>query len=86
LLAGLSTAASDTRESWTEDILGKDVSVVRHDSGSSHYSWLKGALTFGVDVEVPINPHLSIVPEVRFHTYSLYGTVTRPKIAIRWTF
>jgi len=37
----------------------------------------------GVDAAVNLTRHLAIVPEVRFHVYSEYGAVTRPKVAVR---
>lgn len=85
-LAGLSSVTPEHHGTGYDEVLAKDGSVVRRESTSSSYSSRYGALTFGVDVAVAVNAHLSIVPEVRFHTYSEYGTITRSKVAIRWTF
>ena len=85
-LAGLSSAIPENHASGSDEILAQDGSVVRRESWNSSYSSRTGALTYGVDVAVAVNAHLSVVPELRFHTYSEYGTITRSKVAIRWTF
>jgi hypothetical protein len=85
-LAGLSSVIQESHGSGYTEFLAKDDSVVRRESWNSSYSSRYGALTFGADVAVAVNAHLSVVPEVRFHAYSEYGTITRSKVAIRWTF
>jgi hypothetical protein len=85
-LAGLSEAVPETRGSGYLEILAKDGSVVRRDDRNSSWSDHTGALSCGVDVAVTVTSHVAVVPELRFHTYSEFTTVTRPKVAIRWTF
>ena len=85
-LAGLASAVTERHDSGSNEILAKDGSVVRRESWSAPYSSRSGALTYGVDATVPLSAHLSVVPELRFHTYSEYGTIARSKVAIRWTF
>ena len=56
------------------------------DGISSRYSYHGGAVTAGVDVAVRVTSHLSLVPEFRCLVYSEYGSVFRPKLAVRWAF
>jgi hypothetical protein len=85
-LAGLSDAVPETRGSGYLEILAKDGSVVRREDRNSSWSDHTGALSYGVDVAVTVTSHLAIVPELRFHTYGEFQTVSRPKVAVRWTF
>jgi hypothetical protein len=85
LLAGFSAVAPESRYQGFVDTLAKDGSVVRHDEFNSSYSAIGGGVALGADVAVPLKAHLSVVPEVRFHIYS-GDAITRPKVAIRWTF
>jgi hypothetical protein len=85
-LVGLSEAIHDTRNSgYSDTTLLRTVEVV-HEEFTSRSSDSVGAVTAGVDAAVNLTRHLAIVPEVRFHLYNEYGAVTRPKVAVRWTF
>jgi len=85
-LAGLSVAAPETRGSGYTEVLAQNGSAVRREDLNSYWSDHTGALSYGVDVAVTVTSHVAIVPELRFHTYGEFTTVTRPKVAVRWTF
>ena len=86
LMAGLGTAVSQTSTAGFSDTLSQDGSIARHVDLNRHSSYNNGSLTFGTDVAVQLTPHIAIVPELRIHLFSEYGSVVRPKLALRWTF
>jgi hypothetical protein len=85
-LAGLSAATREGRGSEFLETPGPNGAVVHLDYPGWRMSYRTGALTAGLDAAVSLTPHLAIVPGVRFHTELEYITLTRPKVAIRWTF
>jgi hypothetical protein len=86
LLLGLSDAVIDTRFSGYFEGPTTGGVVVRYNEYNSGGTAHSRALSGGADVALRLTPHLSIVPEVRFHTYWDFATVTRTKVAVRWTF
>jgi len=87
LLAGLGAAVEESRYGSALDDLANDGSVLRHaEYQADCFCVVRSVFSLGADAAVPVTTHLSIVPELRFHVYNVWGTVTRPKIAIRWTF
>ena len=85
-LAGLSIAVPETRGSGYTEFFAQNGSVVRREDLNSYWSDHMGALSYRVDVAVTVTSHVAVVPELRFHTYGEFTTVTRPKVAVRWTF
>jgi len=85
-LAGLSDAIYENRSSGSSDTTLLRPGGVVHDEWDYRWSESVGAVTAGIDAAVNLTPHVAIVPEVRVHIYTESGAVTRPKVAVRWTF
>jgi hypothetical protein len=84
-LAGFSEAIQQNRFSGYDETFLPNGAVVRNDI-SSRSSYRGAALMAGADAAVRMTPHLSLGPELRVLVYTEYGSVFRPKLAVRWTF
>jgi hypothetical protein len=69
------------------------VGATRHDERYEGLQCTYGGLaaTFGGDAEIAVTPHLSFVSGLRVHNYLPYGdgnsgSITRPRVALRWCF
>jgi hypothetical protein len=56
--------------------------TIRYEYESTFY---RSALTLGLDADMSVNAHLSVVPQIRAHAYTGALSV-RPGIAVRWSF
>jgi len=84
-LVGFSDAIEESRFSGYQETFLPNGGV-RRDDFNSRSSFNGGAVTAGIDAAVSVTTHLSLVPELRFLVYNEYGSVFRPKLAVRWIF
>jgi hypothetical protein len=84
-LAGFSDAIQENRFSGYDGSFLSNGAVVRNEI-NSRSSYRGGAFIAGADAAVRTTSHLSLVSELRFLVYNEYGSVFRPKLAVRWTF
>ena len=93
LLAGVSAMAHDVSFSGFFDRLGTNGAVVEHTDLNDRYTEYWPGLSLGIDATLRLTSALALVPQIRVARGManelgdiLSSGVSRPRIALRWTF